>query len=344
MSSPDVRQNMYQQKINTMLNEVNSIKSQLSETESRVYSLDEVISKLPTRIANVRQMNYKIQMNFEADQIKAAERWASIGQSIKFEVGSKAASLRMEITALERDVGARRNYPSFDMGGLNGLDLRILTQKMMVQDISKRTQEALTPVYSVLNPLKDGLSVAESVVNLTSAVSFQWRGGETPVVAVRAKDMNKNVDGILTLSNQRFIYESEKEIVLKKTFFIVTEKKKERQLVIETPIGSLSKITKGRVGLLEGAGLYIEFKQQTESQMKLDTKGEEADLVIKYYGLITSGQIDEELRKIHPSEEKSIEPKILSCPKCGAPYSEEVYRGQMTVQCKYCNTMISVNN
>lgn len=343
MSSPDVRQNMYQQKINTMLNEVNSVKSQLSETESRVYGLDEVIGKLPTRIASVRQMNYKIQMNFETDEIKAAERWASLGQSIKFEVESKATSLRMEITALERDIGARRNYPSFDMGSLNGLDLRILTLKMMVQDISKRTQEALIPVYSVLNPLKDGLSVAETVVNLTSAVSFQWREKETPIVAVRAKDMNKNVDGVLTLTNQRFIYESEKEIVLKKTFFIVTEKKKERQLVLETPIGSLSKIIKGSVGLLAGTGLYIEFKQ-AEPQMKLDTKGEEADLVIKYYGLITSGQIDEELKKVHPSGEKSVESKILSCSKCGAPYSEEVYRGQMTVQCKYCNTMISVNN
>jgi hypothetical protein len=307
MASPDVRQNMYQQKINTMLNDVNSIKVQLSETESRVYSLDEVIAKLPTRIANVRQMNYKIQMNFETDQIKAAERWASISQSLKFEVGSKAASIRMEITALERDVNARRNYPSFEMSGLTGLDLRILTQKMMVQDIGKRVQEALIPVNGVLNPLKDGLLIAEAVVNLTSAVSFQWKEGETPVVAVRAKDMNKNVDGILTLSNQRFIYESEKEIVLKKTFFIVTEKKKERQLVLEKPIGSLSKITKGNVGFLAGAGLYVEFKQQTDPQLKLDTKGEEADLVIKYYGLITSGQIDEELKKIHPSEEKSVE-------------------------------------
>ena len=155
--------------------------------------------------------------------------------------------------------------------------------------------------------------------------------------------MNKNEDGILTLTNQRFIYESDKEIVLKKTFFIVTEKKRERQLVFETPIGFLSKITKGSVGLLAGAGLYIDFKQQTIPQFKLDTKGEEADLVIKYYGLITSGKIDEELKKLLPSVKKLVEPKILSCSKCGAPYSDEVYRGQLTVQCKYCNTMINVN-
>jgi DNA-directed RNA polymerase subunit RPC12/RpoP len=153
--------------------------------------------------------------------------------------------------------------------------------------------------------------------------------------------MNEKTEGVLTLTNQRIIFESEKEIVLKKTFFIATEKKKERTTVLERPIGSVSKIIRGRVGLLAGAGLFIDFKQG-DPQLKLDTKSEEADRIIRFHSLITSGQIDEELKKVKPVEQKNVEKRVISCPKCGAPYTDEIYRGQLTIQCKYCGTAISV--
>jgi DNA-directed RNA polymerase subunit RPC12/RpoP len=93
---------------------------------------------------------------------------------------------------------------------------------------------------------------------------------------------------------------------------------------------------------LAGAGLYIEFKQG-DPQLKLDTKNDEADRAVKFYGLITSGQIDEELSKLKLEAPKTVEKRIISCPKCGAPYTDEIYRGQLTLQCKYCGTTITVN-
>ena len=341
MSNPDVRQNIYQQKINSMINDVNGIKTQISNTETKVYGIDETISKLPARISSIRQMNYRIQASFEDDQLKAASRWATIGPAIKSEVSSRAATLKMDLSSLERDINSRRLHPSFEISGLTGLDMRINTLRVLVYDFSSRIQGELVQLDSVLTPLAQGLSAAESTVKLTSSASFQWKEGETPVIAVHAKDMNEKMEGILTLTNQRIIYENQKEIVLKKTLFIVTEKKIERQMSLERPIGSVSKLTKGRVGLLAGAGLYIEFKQG-DIQLKLDTKSEEADQVVKYYGLITSGQVDEELGKMKPMEQKSAEKRVVSCPKCGAPYTGEIYRGQQTVQCKYCNTIITI--
>jgi DNA-directed RNA polymerase subunit RPC12/RpoP len=341
MSSPNVGQNLYQQKLNGMLNDLNSLKLQLSEAETKVYRVDETISKLPARISSVRQMNYQIQTNFEGDQLKAAERWATIGPAIKSEVSSKVATLKSDLSSLERDLGARRMSTSYDLSGLAGLDVRINTVRVLVYDFGARINGEMAQLESILNPLEQGIMTAEEVVKLTSAASFQWKAGETPVVASHAKDMNEKTDGVLTLTNQRIIYESEKEIVLKKTFFIATEKKKERITILERPIGSVSKIIRGRVGLLAGAGLFIDFKQG-DPQLKLDTKGEEADRIIRFHSLITSGQIDEELSKVKPVEQKNVEKRVISCPKCGAPYTDEIYRGQLTVQCKYCSTAISV--
>jgi len=74
---------------------------------------------------------------------------------------------------------------------------------------------------------------------------IQWTENECPVVAVNAKDMNKDVDGVLTLTNHRIILESVKEIVLKKTLFIATEKKKVREVAFEGPVGSVKSLIKG---------------------------------------------------------------------------------------------------
>jgi hypothetical protein len=341
MSSQNTKQSFYQQKINTQLNEINNLKMQLSGTEGKINRVDETISKLPERILAVRQMNYQIQTNFEGDQRSAAEQWAEIGPSLKIEASNRAATIRTELLSLERDINTHRISSSYDLSGLAGIDFKINTLRALVYDFSSRIDKEMTSLENILTPLEQGVATAEEVVKIISTASFQWKEGETPVIAVHAKDMTAKMDGILTLTNQRIIFEGEKEIILKKTFFIVTEKKIERTTILERPIGSISKIVKGRVGLLAGAGLYIEFKQ-SDIELKLDTKSEEADRVLKYHSLITSGQIDEELSKIKPLEQKKGEKRIFSCPKCGAPYTEEIYRGQLTVQCKYCNTIITV--
>jgi hypothetical protein len=341
MSSQNPRQNLYTQKINTLLGEVNSLQLQIGGTEGKINRVEETISKLPTRISAVRQMNYLIQTNFEEDQKKASERWAQIASIIKMESSTRAAQLKTDLHSLENDINSRRLSSTYDLGGLSGIDARLGILRALVYDYNSRIDKEMVPIESILNPLTQGLQTAEEVVKLTSASSFQWKEGESPVVAVHAKDMNEKMDGVLTLTNQRIIYEGEKEIILKKTLFIVTEKKIERTTIHERPIGSVKHITKGRVGLLAGAGLYIEFKQG-DLELKLDTKNEEADRVIKFYGQITNGQIDEELNKLVPAEPKKDEKRIVSCPKCGAPYTDEIYRGQQTVQCKYCGTSITL--
>jgi DNA-directed RNA polymerase subunit RPC12/RpoP len=108
---------------------------------------------------------------------------------------------------------------------------------------------------------------------------------------------------------------------------------------MECPVGSISSLTKGRVGLLAGAGLYIDFKQGIES-LKLDTKSEEADLIVSTHGLIMSGQVDDEMQK--NGKAPTEETKLITCPRCGAPYTDEIYKGQVTVNCRYCGSSIAV--
>jgi len=81
--------------------------------------------------------------------------------------------------------------------------------------------------------------------------------------------------------------------------------------------------------------------------MKFDTTGEDAEWITKTYSQIISGQTDKELaasapaaaEKAQAEKEKS---RLVTCPVCGAPYTEKAYRGQTSVNCKYCGALVSL--
>jgi hypothetical protein len=186
--------------------------------------------------------------------------------------------------------------------------------------------------------------MAESTVTLVSQASFPWMERETPIIATKVKDLNNNLDGILTLTNLRFILEHEKEIVLKKRLFIVTEKKNVREVALQKPIGMVTRLTKGKVGLLKGSGLFVEFAPESGiPEMKFDTKGHEADWMAQRYNYIISGQADEELVTVTPeSTPEQKAPQLVACHVCSAPYKEQIYRGQTSVTCQYCGAVIAL--
>jgi DNA-directed RNA polymerase subunit RPC12/RpoP len=236
----------------------------------------------------------------------------------------------------------RRSDSSFETTRLLGLETKVASLNVRISSLTGQVSSEIGDTESRLALIKENVGVAESTVNLTRGSSFAWKEGESPVVSVRAKDLNKDVEGILSFTNLRFIYETEKDVVLKKTLFIATQKKKVRETAIDKPVGMVDRVTKGRVGILAGQGLYITFKPESGLQeMKLDTKGNDTDLFIRFHDFISSGQADQELAKLKPEikTEKNV-PSI--CPRCGAPYMGEIFRGQTSMQCRYCGTTIPI--
>jgi len=78
--------------------------------------------------------------------------------------------------------------------------------------------------------------------------------------------------------------------------------------------------------------------------MKFDTTSEDAELVTKSYNYIISGQTDKELATVAPAAAKAEQemPQLVTCPVCHAPYTEKIYRGQTSVNCKYCGAVVSL--
>ena len=136
-----------------------------------------------------------------------------------------------------------------------------------------------------------------------------------PLIQTHA--LNKDKHGIIILSNFRFIFEEIKEVVIKRTFFIVTEKKTVREVIIDQPIGAVDEIHKGNVGFLKGSGLYIKFRPSTGlDDLKLDTSGNDDDKIIKFYNHIISGDAQKEL--VQEDEDADDAPELVRCPNCSA--------------------------
>lgn len=324
--------------------EIGSLVGEIGAIENRIGSLDARLGSIPSRISRIRKMNYNVFTYMEREQASLSERWENTGPFFRKNVRGRIEGLRSELEDLERDLSWRSQERS-SVDGLTSIESRLGHVKPRVLELGGHVSKNLGEFESGLQAIEQDLKIAEDTVELVSQASFPWKEGESPIFAVEAEEMKDDIEGIVTLTNLRFIFESRREVVLKKTLFIATEKKTVREVVMEKPIGMIERISKGRVGFLEGHGVFITFKPKSRlREMKLDIKGHEADRMIRLFNFITSGEAERELKALKETMgvEEREDFRTLTCDICGAPYTEEIYRGQTSVNCRYCGSVIAI--
>ena len=334
----------YTNKVNTLTSEISSINSQTNNVTQRIDKFNEQVHNLSSRITSIRQGNYRVLTHLEKDQISLSEKWTKLSPNLRTMTSQKSGIVESRTRNLQQVLTHNQSRLDYNLGNLQGIDSNVSELRLILSEIQGYVTSSITPLEKNYQKIDMDLKKAERTVTLITQASFPWIEGETPIISIKAKDLINNSNGVITLTNLHFIYEHEKEIVLKKRFFIVTEKKIVREVAVHKPIGMVTQMTKGRVGLLKGSGLFIEFAPESGiPEMKLDTKGNEADWIIQSFNSIVSGQVDEELSSVTPKTESDKDsPQLLICQICGAPYNEKIYRGQISVNCKYCQAIITL--
>ena len=340
----DAQQLKYVNRVNALASELMSVNQQASNLPTTITRLTDRVQQLSTRITRVRQGNYQALTHLEADHAALAERWAALSPDLQATMRSQMDALSLKTRDLQRVLADRQRRVDADGGSLHGLEAGITNAHRQVSAIKHQLATALTPIEEGYQQLDQDLRMAEATVALVADASFPWEDGETPIIAAKAKDLTNDVEGILTLTNHRFIFEGETDVVVKRRLFIVTEKKTVREVAVQTPIGMITQLTKGRVGLLKGAGLFVEFAADSGlTAMKFDTSGQDAEWLTAGYQNIITGHIDEELATTTPaSTSTSKTPQLVACQICGAPYTDRIYRGQTALHCKYCGAVITL--
>lgn len=328
-------QDEFNNKLSSVKTELISLTYKTRTLPEKINTLDSNIKQISTRVQNLRDNKYYSQSNLEKRYTELENTWNNISPSIQSYSLEQSNQLLQKQTSLETKINQASSiteliqYTSI----LSDLNRDLL-------GIENNLSNQIENFQSQYHMIDSNLRTAEdTVANLVDS-SIGWKNNEHPLLAVNVHDLTHNKKGVLTLTNLRILFEEIKEEVIRKTLFIATEKKTVHELMLDEPIGSIDQIEKGTVGLFKGAGLFIKFKPQAKlAELKIDTDRNEDDLILHYYNHIILGEADKELEPVQEKIDKNIP---IVCPTCSAPYREEILRGQTSVKCIYCGTVIQV--
>ena len=351
MSAMDKEKQSLRSKLHFIEGELSSASGIISSVESDLNYVEGAMASLPARLSKVRSQGYECMSYLEKSQDLLTTKWSESGPLIKQGFLDSVQPLRSEASRLRNEINRLRS--DIDYGSLGSVRSAASSLSFEASSLKTRTASETSKFSTSLREFKSSVSaldrdlrIAETTMGWVSQASFPWKEGESPVLALKAKIMtgDKN-EGTLFLTNQRFIFEGTKEVVLKRVLFIATKKKTVRTVLIDQPIGIIQELSKGRVGFLAWAGVYVRFKPDSGlEEIPFDVKGEEVDMTTKFFNYIISGEADADIATVRGEAPRIAPPtiKVLRCPTCSAPYTREVYRGQTSVQCEYCGSVIPV--
>lgn len=350
MSQIDSQKQALYSQLYSIESDLSRASSAINEARNNVASVEGAVGSLPSRLSSIRGRGYAAVARLETDIESLTKGWNNIAPTVKLALSSNVEPLTGQVGSLQAEARSLRSQ--IDSGNISYSHTLASRLSPAASALSSRASSEADRVNIPLKDLSssvksiDGdLKIAETTLTLFSQASFPLKEGESQILAFDGKIMKGDKSqGTLYFTNQRFIFEAKKEIVLEKKLFIVTKKKTERTVVIDQPIGALQEIAKGRVGFIAWTGIYVRFKPGTRAEeTQFDVEGWEADAIIKFFDYITNGEADRDIAKIKgPTAAASPSKQPISCPRCFAPYTREVYQGQKTVQCEYCGSQIVI--
>ncbi len=344
------QQNLYS-RLRSIESDLSDASSAISGAQSAVDSFDASMGGLPGRLASVRGRGYAALGHLDKTVDLLTKKWAEVGPSVKQSLATSLQPFGPQIGVLRGDAATLRTY--IDQNNIlaaNALAGRLAADASSIK--SRATSEA-SKVTAPVNQLSPGLSavdrdlkIAETTVTLFAQAAFPMKQEEAPVLAIEGKLVEGDkCHGTLYFTNQRFLFEGQKEVVLEKKFFIVTKKRIDRTVMIERPVGMVQNITKGRVGFIAGMGVYVQFRPEAGLPVTpYDVRGWEADVITRFFQYITGGEADRDIAMVRGATPALAAPaiRLTRCTFCGAPHSGEIFRGQTSVECEYCGGTVAV--
>jgi DNA-directed RNA polymerase subunit RPC12/RpoP len=316
--------------------DLSSLSFRVKNIPSAVSNLDNNIDELSHRIFNIRNGKYLSLNYLEKDVESLKVRWDENAQNI-FDFGNEQEGrLLSRIGDAERGLGYSKS-----LADLNRAEAQLNEVRSILSQTDNSIRTRIQEFSGDFDNINKDLKIAEETLELLLNTSIDWKIDEYPVLSVKAHEMSDDRHGVLTLTNFRVLFEEIKEVVLKRSLFIATEKKTVHEIIIDQPIGSIDSIEKGKVGFFQGSGLYLSFKSQVDVEAKkFDTRGDDDEKFIRFYQYVVSGEAEKELSLL--IEEEDEKDKGAHCPHCSAPFTEEILMGQTSIRCKYCGTMIKI--
>ncbi|MGQ9781583.1 MAG: hypothetical protein ACUVQ8_04935 [Nitrososphaeria archaeon] len=330
------------------LSKLLQVEEQVNWLSGSIAYVDSMTTSLPSRFKALRANGFVHRLSVEKQMNDLVGKWNITRLNLSTEVESFSKQLKTEIDSLksEADVLLHKVNQPFTIEPLVRVEVASFNSRIggFTSKASGQIEQAragLTELRQSIEKIEKVVGEAEYSVKMAKSASFTLMEKEHPLLCVKAKkqEPGQKNEGRIIVTDQRLLYEVEREVVVEKKLFIATKTKIDRALDLEIPLGIVSGAHKGRVGLIAWEGVYIELRPgQKFKEAVFDTTGDDTEKLIETIDYVLSGQADKDM-VVTEAEQRPVEgPKAFFCIKCGAPLDVATTRGISEATCKYCGT------
>ncbi|MBN1484978.1 MAG: hypothetical protein JXA37_09670 [Chloroflexia bacterium] len=348
-----------EQRASTLQDELNRLRNQanMAGLRDRLEDLDSSLSDLPAAMDKLRQQGYVYKGYMENKIEVLREQWQGLGQRIDQEAAQQGRQLAHELDNVQRrlsSMGSRLNEAT-----LASLERESSALASKIESVHSSIAGLFDTIENNASQTRRQLQTIQWTLDQVAEASFRLRVDENVIEATEAQYLTEEKDGpqgILYLSDQRFIFEQKEDVATKKILFITTEKERVQKVLLEAPIGSIEKAQprEKRALVRMKEQIEITFGPQAPVTLALFQLKTDSDPWQALIGRIISGDIDRERVGAAappapaaakegvpaPAAEAPAPAAPTACPTCGANITTDIVRGMRSVTCEYCGTVI----
>ncbi|MGD8751374.1 MAG: hypothetical protein PVG14_08120 [Anaerolineales bacterium] len=268
--------------------EVATLQDSISDLESRgsyqriesdIAELDKDLNHVLTLLESARAKGYAYQSDLEDIAYKAMDQWQSIREQVEDKVQHHAKLMQRNLSGLNNQIkrlNASVQNPKRASSLLQNTETQINDLLSELQATERILQENYHDIQTEVFQLNTRLTDIHWALDQLSDADFKLDRGEDLVMAVPARwdqEGKDDPEGVLYLTNQRFIFERKEKIATKKVLFITTSSELVQEIMIDqslTDLENVKAINKGLFGHqdfievdftvsgLEGINLHID--------------------------------------------------------------------------------------
>ena len=325
--------------------------ARMASMRSEVERISALLAALPDRLRRVRARGFQFHATLEQELERLAQDWNLFKPQMAAAIEREYQRLAVSMARIQEQVLAGRQYMALPVALASE---RVDTAAAQLSNFKSEIQAASSSLQSMLTSASQGIrkadkiiADAEAMLDELDAATFRLLPGEAPVAMSQAewlRGKDDEVKGLLFITDHRLLFERKEEVVTKRKLLIFTEKKLVRELLFETPIGAVEKVTVERVGgLFKKQVVKVSFTSPPApyAQALISLRGDPEEWVGVITRIIT-GDADKD--RVAGSAEAQpaapAEPRVIKCSGCGATLTVPIVKGMQSVKCEYCGTVM----
>lgn len=346
-----LRQNIQstQYKINNLQNGVRltSIRDDLDDIDTR-------IKQMPAIALELRTKGYLFEKNLESQVEALSPQWTAVRPGIVTRMNQLTLQLETEVRKIDpvmQQLTARSNNPGAASSYLSQVNSAVDTMESKVSSAENNLRGMYDSFKAEVEKLENHCRQIIEMLDQFASAGFQLLATEAPVKAVKAvwaangKEDKDDPEGYVFLTDQRIIFERNEEIATKKFLFITTESEKVQKVLFEFPVALVKDVTASKQGLFKNED-HLDIVCEVGApyqKVHLHLDGQDCNEWDATIGRVKTKDFDKErLIPVDKAVEEKVKNAPSKCPTCGGAITKPVLRGQDSITCDFCGSLIKL--